>query len=119
VKLADVNLLVALSDESHPHFEAATRWRQQHRLTTCPITELGVVRVMMVLGSSAVDAFKHLEAIKANADFIPCDVPGSVITGDVTHHKQTTDAYLLALAKKHRGTLCTLDTGIKGAELVK
>jgi predicted nucleic acid-binding protein len=119
VKLADVNLLVALSDESHPHFTSAVAWRKKNRLATCPITELGVVRVMMILGASPEDALQHLANVKADADFIPCDAPGSVLAGKVTSHKQTTDVYLVELAARHKGKLCTLDMGIKGAELVK
>lgn len=119
MKLADVNLLVAIAHTMHPHNAAALAWQKQHRITTCPITELGLVRVLMQLGLPADDAMTQLKTMKKHADFVPCDVPGSAIAGKVTGHKQTTDAYLLELARKHKGTLCTFDTGIKGAETVK
>ena len=119
MKLADVNLLVAMCDQTHTHHALAAQWRKNNRFATCPITELGLVRVLIATGLPAPDAFPQLESIKSGADFIPCDIPASVINGHVTGHKQTTDAYLVELARKHKGTLCTLDTGIKGAELVK
>ena len=119
MKLADVNLLVASAFEAHPHHAPALAWRKQHRLTTCPITELGMVRVLLQLGAQLDEAFAHLENLRKTSDFVPCDVPGSAIAGKVTGHKQTTDAYLVELARKHKGTLCTFDTGIKGAETVK
>jgi len=56
--------------------------------------------------------------VKTGAKFIPCDEPVSIIAGKIKSHKQTTDAYLLALAREHSLALCTFDAGIKGAELV-
>jgi len=119
VKLADVSLLVAMSDAGHPQFAAAEGWAKANQFATCPITEIGLVRVMIQLGSNVSDALTHLENIKKRADFIPCDVPGSVLAGKVTGHKQTTDVYLRELAAAHQGKLYTLDAGIKGAELVQ
>lgn len=119
MKLADVNLLVAMAFAPHPHHAAAATWRKKHRFATCPITELGMVRVLMQLGADAGDAMKFLESVKADADFVPCDVPATVLDGAVTHHRHTTDVYLLALARAHKLTLATFDAGIKGAELVK
>jgi predicted nucleic acid-binding protein len=118
VKLADVNLLIALADTSHTHHTIAKNWRSKNRLTTCPITELGVVRVLIATGLPASDAFTALTDIKKHAEFVVCDLEVSELAGKVTGHRQTTDAYLLELAKAHKGKLYTLDTGIKGAELV-
>lgn len=101
MKLADVNLLVAIAHTIHPHHAAALAWQKQHRITTCPITELGLVRVLMQLGLPADDAMTQLETMKKHADFVPCDVPGSAIAGKVTGHKQTTDAYLLGRTVWH------------------
>lgn len=112
MNLADVNLLIALADVSHTHPTTAKSWRSKNRLTTCPITELGLVRVLIAIGLSAKDAFTALADIKGDADFISCDLSGSDIAGKVIGHRQTTDAYLLELAKSHKGKLYTLDTGI-------
>ena len=49
---------------------------------------------------------------------VPCDESADIIIGKVKNHRQTTDAYLIALANAHKLTLCTFDEGIKGAELV-
>ena len=116
--LPDVNLLVALSDAEHDDHAKAKAWSKGKRLTTCPITELGLVRVSMQLGASAEDALKQLTDLKVDADFIPCDAPAEVLAGKVTGHRQTTDVYLGELAKAHKGKLYTLDGGIKGAEPV-
>lgn len=118
MKLADVSLLVAMSDAMHTQHALADRWRKENEFATCPITELGLVRVLMATGTEAEDAFAQLASVKKKAGFVPCDAPGSVIAGKVTGHKQTTDAYLLELARLHKSTLHTLDAGIKGAVLV-
>lgn len=119
MKLPDVNLLVAMSLASHAHHTAALAWRKQHpQFVTCPITELGLVRVLMQLGADSADAFRALEEVirRNRSQLLPCDLSASVIAAKVQGHRQTTDAYLLALARHHRATLCTLDQGIKGAE---
>ncbi len=45
--LLDVNVLVALFDPMHVHYEAAHEWFAENRQrgwVTCPLTENGVVR---------------------------------------------------------------------------
>jgi predicted nucleic acid-binding protein len=118
-KLPDVNVLVALSYSAHPHHSHAVAWHKENPgFATCPVTELGLIRVLMQLGALAEEAFDHLCKVKSSAKFIPCDEPAAIIAGKIKSHKQTTDAYLLALAKEHSLALCTFDAGIKGAELV-
>lgn len=46
--LLDVNVLVALLDEDHVHFERAQNWFEREGLNSwlsCPITQNGVVRI--------------------------------------------------------------------------
>jgi len=118
-KLPDVNLLVAMSKADHPHHQRACVWRKANaRFTTCAITELGLVRVLIQLGTEPQDAFAQLKNVTRQSPFIPCDLPVLDVAGEVKSHRQTTDAYLAALAKSHKLTLCTFDEGIKGAELV-
>lgn len=118
IKLPDVNLLVAMSKPEHPHYDKATAWRTANEFATCPITELGLVRVLMQLGAAPDEALAQLASLKKRAAFIPADESAEVIAGKLKSHRQTTDAYLLALAAAHKITLCTFDEGIKGAELV-
>src|SRR5690348_13794702 len=49
VSLLDVNVLVALFDPEHTHYEAAHRWFEDNRefgWATCPLTENGLVRIL-------------------------------------------------------------------------
>ena len=66
--------------------------------------------------ASIVDAMKVLNSItqKNNSNLIHCDIPASVIE-KVTHHKDTTDAYLIELSKKYSCRLATLDKGLVSA----
>jgi toxin-antitoxin system PIN domain toxin len=112
VKLPDVNLLVAASYQDHEHHAAAAAWLKRNPgFATCPVTELGLVRVLMQLGASPEDAFNRLaEFIGDNRrQLVPADVSASAIAGRVTGHRQTTDEYLAALAAEHRLTLATFD----------
>ena len=118
-KLPDVNLLVAMSKPEHPHHQRASAWRKANaRFATCAITEVGLVRVLMQLGTAPQDAFAQLENVTRQSQFIPCDLSVLDVAGQVKSHRQTTHTYLAALAKSHKLTLCTFDEGIKGAELV-
>lgn len=51
VRLLDVNVLLALADDGHPHFDPAHRWfgalSPSSRWATCPITEASYHRLMM------------------------------------------------------------------------
>lgn len=115
--LADGNLLVALTVVDHVHHDAAVGWfeRDQPRLATCPITEGTLLRFLLREGAYASDAIGVLEAVRAQDwhEFWPDSVPyeRSFLTG-VIGHRQITDAYLVALARFHRGRVVTLDRGL-------
>jgi toxin-antitoxin system PIN domain toxin len=122
VKFPDVNLLVAMSMPAHPQHAQADAWRKANTsFATCPLTELGLVRVLMQTGAAEEDAHAQLQTIvqKHRKKLVPCDLSATVIAGQASGHRATTDAYLLALARAHKLTLCTFDTGIKGAETLK
>ena len=121
MKFPDVNLLVAMTRTDHAHHERAEAWRSNNpKFVTCPITELGLLRVLLATGTTVEIAETALEEIIAHhrAKLVPCDESADIILGKVKNHRQTTDAYLLALAAAQKLTLCTFDEGIKGAELV-
>ena len=123
--LLDVNVLVAHAVQEHEHHTRVCRWVSQlparARLHTCPFTETGFLRVVMVLaGISFQDARQLLawEKDELKAAFIPADLEAGELPGWVRGHKQVTDAYLLALAKAHRLAFVTLDKRIPGVTAV-
>lgn len=124
-RLLDVNVLIALAWPSHEHHQAANAWFRtvgQHSWATCPLTQLAFVRISanpaFIDGAvSPIEACGLLEiAVKVgNHQFWPDDLSLTAydVVGDaVQGHQQTTDAYLLALAKSNRGKLSTFDKRI-------
>ncbi|MGK0176279.1 MAG: putative nucleic acid-binding protein [Lentimonas sp.] len=117
--LPDVNLLLAYGWRSHFKHELCRYWLDSvPSFLTCPITELGFLRVSMSPGyrASIVDAMRVLDSItqKNNSQAIHCDIPASVIE-KVTNYKDTTDAYLVELSKTHSCRLATLDGALVSA----
>lgn len=123
--LLDVNVLIALAWPSHVHHTLAHRWfaRNSRRgWATCPLTQLGFVRVSSHPGiipeaATPREALAALGAIVAQIghvfwpDAISLTDKG-LPAGQIMGHRQFTDAYLLALAVHHRGRLVTLDAAI-------
>ena len=115
--LADGNVLVALVVADHVHHEQAVTWFEdvEPDLATCPITEGTLLRFLIRAGRPADEAFAVLSAIRAQSwhqfwgDAIPYE--GAHLAG-VIGHRQVTDAYLVALANHHGGSLVTLDRGL-------
>ena len=126
--LLDVNVLVALHDPAHPHHDRASAWfvglAPATRLLTSPITELGFVRVLMQRSKPAPVSVATAQVLLlrfrslGRVSFVGDDVDASVLPSDITKHAETTDAHLLALARRHGAQLITLDTGITGAHQV-
>lgn len=114
--LPDVNLLLAFGWRSHPDHQRSRAWiGGLSGFVTCAITELGFLRVSMspAYRASHQDATRVLESLTAlkAASFLPCDLSASRI-GGVSSYKDTTDCYLVELARKHSLRLATLDEGI-------
>ncbi|MCK9247465.1 MAG: PIN domain-containing protein [Solirubrobacteraceae bacterium] len=120
--LLDVNVLLALHDESHVHHTAARRWfaaEVDHGWASCALTENGFVRVISQprypLDVSPTTAVAMLRAATATPhhERWPCDITlldRSVVDERRVHGpKQVTDVYLLALAVRHGGRLVTCD----------
>ena len=130
--LLDVNALLAMNYGVHVHNERVRQWVSQlaaehgHNRTifaTCPITELGFVRVGGGKAGYAerVDAARDdLEDLKSSTGmlFIPDDLPTRHLPMWARKSEQTTDGYLLALAKSHDGCLATLDRFIPGSVFI-
>jgi toxin-antitoxin system PIN domain toxin len=125
--LLDLNILTALLWPAHEHHEAAHRWfaaRGTACWATCPLTQLGFVRIVSNPAFSA-DALSPGEALAllaanlthASHEFWPdsLPVPAAVkpVESSLQGYRQLTDAYLLALASRHKGVLATFDRGLR------
>lgn len=123
--LLDVNVLIALLDQAHPHHAAGTSWLKaniRHGWASCPITQNGCVRIMSQTNYPGARAAGQVverlrDAVQYSAhEFWPDDA--SILdteTIDATRvhgARQITDTYLLALAVRHAGRLVTFDLGI-------
>ncbi len=130
--LLDVNALLALQYPTHIHHARVRLWISQLHaergedhvvFATCPITELGFVRIASGkagLAASVTVARLDLRNVKSsqNMVFIPADILTRDLPAWVRKSAQTTDGYLLALAKSHGAYLATLDRFIPGAVLI-
>ena len=125
-QLLDVNVLTALLWPTHEHHEAAHRWfasRPKVQWATCPLTELGFVRLVTNPAFSR-DALSAANAGALLAENLRHDrhefwkdtlaVPSAIkkLEGRLQGYRQVTDAYLISLAEAHNGGLATFDRGI-------
>lgn len=129
-RLLDVNVLLALLWRDHAEHRAVAQWFRTSVTSwaTCPPTQLGFVRVLSLPSVSKgfvapADAMVLLEKNLADTRHIfwHADIefvdPVRSACHTLVGSKQTTDAYLVALAQRHGGKLATLDRGI--LELVR
>jgi predicted nucleic acid-binding protein len=121
--LLDVNALIALKHARSPHHQTCRSWvikQGIESLATCALTELSFIRVSMAaFGVSLPDAQKDLAELKTKIRGFVEKNPSPILPPWSTHAGQTTDAYLLQLAKSAALDLATFDTGIPGAVLIK
>ncbi len=116
--LLDVNLLLACAWRSHAEHGKARAWlEKQKAFATCPVSQLGFLRVSMSPGyrASFADALSALENItsRKGAGSVTDDRPAGKIPA-VTSHADVTDAYLVTLAKANKLKLATLDDSLCG-----
>ena len=115
--LLDVNLILATRWTTHPDHSAAKAWiGSVDQFYTTAITELGFVRVSLSAAYQATweetqESLKKLHA-RAGCQFLADDVNGT--RSPETSSKDTTDAHLVTLAKRHGLKLATLDGGLIG-----
>ncbi len=124
--LLDVNLLIALCDNYHAHYEAANHWFNSGKglsWATCPLTENGYVRITSRpkypgghgTVSMQLDTLRELCLLPGHT-FWPNDLSllqAGVWTGaELVNPAHITDLYLLALAVKHGGKLASFDRRI-------
>jgi toxin-antitoxin system PIN domain toxin len=126
VTLLDVNVLVGLLSEDSEFHSASQRWFVNHARkgwATCPLTQAGFVRITSNPASSkhvirpgqAVDVLEDSLKFPVH-EFWKDDLSiGEATAGFreyLTGHQQTSDAYLLGLARWHKGRIVTFDRGI-------
>lgn len=123
--LADVNVLIALTDAEHAHHTRAVQWfdASGHRdWGVCALTEAGFLRITSnpKVGSYSIeDATETLAALIDHPGyrFWPINDHWATLAAPfiarVFGHQQITDAYLLGLAIKEGGVLVTMDKGIR------
>ena len=122
--LLDTNVLLALAWPNHQHHAAAHRWFGREAAegwATCAITGLAFVRlssnpayspasVSPSQAATLLQAFTKHEQHRFWAE-LPPPVP-DVFTS-AAGHQQVMDAYLVRLAKHHRGRIVTFDTPLR------
>lgn len=115
--LLDSNVLIALAVEEHVHHAAAHSWLAEHAgsFASCPVTQGALLRMLIRTGATAAQAQGLLRAATADArhEFWPDDLGYADVRLDgVLGHRQVTDAYLAALARRRGGRLVTCDGGL-------
>jgi toxin-antitoxin system PIN domain toxin len=123
--IVDVNVLIALFDSVHPHYEASHRWLRSTggHFATCPIVQNGCVRIIggpahKAISATPAEAAERLRELCAGPkhEFWPEDISLLDETRfdlqQIQGPKQLTDIYLLGLAVKHDGHLVTFDRSI-------
>ncbi|MGH8090043.1 MAG: TA system VapC family ribonuclease toxin [Rudaea sp.] len=120
--LLDVNVLIALLDAAHVHHARAMDWLREnirHGWASCPLTQNGCVRILAQANypnsvPAAQAAARLREAVRTVHHAFWADEL-SLLDDDLfnwTHllgPRQLTEAYLLALAVRHKGRFVTLD----------
>ena len=123
--LADVNILIALTDESHIHHKIVRKWfdASGHRdWGLCAFAEAGFLRVATNPKAGLHTLPQAIEVLATATQlpgyrFWPSVEGWAVIAAPfikrIFGHQQITDAYLLGLAVKENGVLVTLDKAIR------
>lgn len=112
-------MLIALIVADHVHHDAAEAWLADSTdsFATCPITEGSLVRLLIRQGQDGSAAHAVVTALAEHArhEFWSDSVSyRDVPLGGVIGHRQVTDAYLVRLARAHRGKLVSFDRGLAG-----
>jgi len=116
IYLLDVSTLLAWLWENHEHHRRVMVWQHGKLLATCPITELGFLRISTqpAFGATVAQARNLLAAWQRTAKpkHINCDLP--VLRSKAPPGtSQTTDFYLASLAEKHQMKWATLDANCR------
>lgn len=122
--LLDVNVLLALSWDRHVHHEPAHRnFAELTSWSTTPITETGLVRLLMteavvgrrVSGQAAIAQLRAVRAVPGWRWLPDAASPAESSIDDrvLMGRRQVTDLHLVDLAAANGMTLATFDAGIR------
>ena len=117
VYLLDASVLIPLTTAEHVHHRRAADWASGvSRFALCPIVEGALVRFVIRMGGRPDDAQSALAAVRTRPGYEFWTDSESYSEVDLAHvrgHRQVTDAYLVALVEKRRGSrLATLDEAL-------
>lgn len=124
--LLDVNVLLALSLEHHIHHHLAhDRFAELESWSTCPVTESGLLRLLMteqvvgrkVTGSEALaqlDALRRVQGWTFLVDSVSL-AESQIDTRVLMGRRQVTELHLVELAASHGVSLATFDASLKTA----
>jgi uncharacterized protein len=118
--LLDANVLIALSAPDHMEHKRAKCWffsEPSRKFASCPITQGALLRFQLRFGRdiTALDAWGLLTRVCAlpNHEFWPDNLSyDQVVPTGILGHRQVTDSYLVALAKKRNSKLATMNEGL-------
>lgn len=130
--LLDLNVLIALVDSSHQHYQMAQNWfisSGNDAVGLCPLTEMGFLRITTnpayrPAPRTIEEAIAILQLLKGHPRFAHplygyWEIKESWVdltarfARRISGHQQVTDAYLLGLAIKEKGVLVTFDKGVQ------
>jgi toxin-antitoxin system PIN domain toxin len=128
----DLNVLIALVDSSHQHYQTAQNWfisSVDAHVRLCPLTEAGFIRITtnpayQPAARTMEEAMAILQLLKGHPRFahplygywgikeswVDLTAP---FAARISGHQQVTDAYLLGLVIQENGVLVTFDRGIQ------
>ena len=111
--LLDVNLILASRWTTHAEHASVKAWLDSvEEFHTCSITELGFVRISLSVAYNSTWNEESLGALHARVGhrFLADDVDGT--SAPQTGSKDTTDAHLVSLSRRHGLKLATLDASL-------
>lgn len=114
--LLDVNALLAAIWRNHPDFVKTDAWMKARALATCPLSELGFLRVSThpkALKADMASARQLLRAFieKNKVEFVAAALPA--LQSNPARSEEVTDYYLAELAAKNQMKLASLDCNIQ------
>lgn len=121
--LLDVNVLIAALWVNHSEHARADAWIRDKTVATCPISELGFLRISSHPKAMRADLAVARDLLRAfieksSAEFVADDLPS--LKSGPRRNEEITDFYLADLALKRNMRLATLDSKIvhAGVELI-
>ena len=117
IHLLDRSLLIALSASGHTHHRPAQAWFRglTGGFATSPSTQGSLIRFLIRESMSVPRVLELLQSVVdlPRHTFWADDAPyDRAILRGVIGHRQVTDAYLAANARRRGGRLATLDEGL-------